>query len=43
MRVNSEDIPEKGNVRGLALADTTFHYKTRTIKMLLQWQWLTND
>ena len=37
MRVNSQDIPEKENVRGLALADTTFHYKTRTIKMLLQW------
>lgn len=36
MRVNSQDIPEKENVRGLALADT-FHYKTRTIKMLLQW------
>ena len=36
MRANSQDTPEKENVRGLALADNTFHYKTRTNKMLLQ-------
>ena len=33
MRVNSQGIPEEENVRGLALTDITFYYKTKTIKI----------